>query len=197
MIGRLSGTLIEKLPPQVVLDVNGVGYEVDVPMSTFYQLPHLNEKATLYTHLAVREDAHLLYGFASKAERETFRSLIKVSGIGAKIALAILSGMTADELAIAIASEDIKRLSAVPGIGKKTAERLVLELRGKLSTGGAVATPGGLALATTPDEKSDILNALLALGYNDKEAGAALKTLPADVSVNDGIRLALKSLAKV
>jgi Holliday junction DNA helicase RuvA len=146
MIGRLSGNLIEKLPPQVVVDVNGVGYEVDVPMTTFYQLPALGQKTTLFTHLVVREDAHLLFGFASKEERQTFRQLIKVSGIGAKIALAILSGMTADELAVAIASEDIKRLSAVPGIGKKTAERLVLELRGKLATGSNLAVPGGLRL---------------------------------------------------
>ena len=196
MIGRLSGQLIEKLPPQIVLDVGGVGYEVDVPMSTFYQLPALGEKTTLYTHLVVREDAHLLFGFASKGERETFRQLIKVSGIGAKIALAVLSGLSADELALAVASEDLKRLSSVPGIGKKTAERLVLELRGKLATGGAVTTPGGLAFAATPDDKSDIVNALLALGYNDKEAAAATKSLPSDVTVSDGVRLALKSLMK-
>ncbi|MBI3144417.1 MAG: Holliday junction branch migration protein RuvA, partial [Pseudogulbenkiania sp.] len=150
MIGRLTGQLIEKLPPQIVVDVGGVGYEVDVPMSTFYQLPALGDKTTLYTHLVVREDAHLLFGFASKGERETFRQLIKVSGIGARIALAILSGLSADELALAVASEDLKRLSSVPGIGKKTAERLVLELRGKLATGGAVTTPGGLAFAATP-----------------------------------------------
>lgn len=196
MIGRLSGTLIEKLPPQVVVDVNGVGYEVDVPMTTFYQLPVLGQKTTLFTHLVVREDAHLLFGFASKEERQTFRQLIKVSGIGAKIALAILSGMTADELAVAIASEDIKRLSSVPGIGKKTAERLVLELRGKLATGSNLAVPGGLPFAATPDDKSDIVNALLALGYNDKEAAAATKGLPADVTVSDGVRLALKNLMK-
>lgn len=197
MIGRLSGKLIEKLPPQVVVDVNGVGYEVDVPMTTFYQLTALGQPCTLFTHLAVREDAHLLYGFASKEERQTFRQLIKVTGIGAKIALAILSGMTADELAIAVASEDIKRLSAVPGIGKKTAERLVLELRGKLATGGNLTVPGGLAFAATPDEKSDIVNALLALGYNEKEAAAATKSLPSDVTVSEGVRLALKSLMKV
>ncbi|POZ63288.1 MULTISPECIES: Holliday junction branch migration protein RuvA [Chromobacterium] len=196
MIGRLSGKLIEKLPPQVVVDVGGVGYEVDVPMTTFYQLPALGQPCTLFTHLVVREDAHLLFGFASKDERQTFRQLIKVSGIGAKIALAILSGMTADELAIAVASEDIKRLSSVPGIGKKTAERLVLELRGKLATGGNLTVPGGLPFAATPDEKSDIVNALLALGYNDKEAAAATKSLPADVTVSEGVRLALKNLMK-
>ncbi|WP_434630822.1 Holliday junction branch migration protein RuvA [Chromobacterium sp. CV08] len=196
MIGRLSGKLIEKLPPQVVVDVNGVGYEVDVPMTTFYQLPALGQPCTLFTHLVVREDAHLLFGFASKEERQTFRQLIKVSGIGAKIALALLSGMTADELAVAVASEDIKRLSSVPGIGKKTAERLALELRGKLATGGNLTVPGGLPFAATPDEKSDIVNALLALGYNDKEASVATKGLPADVTVSEGVRLALKSLMK-
>ncbi|KUM03116.1 Holliday junction branch migration protein RuvA [Chromobacterium subtsugae] len=196
MIGRLTGKLIEKLPPQVVVDVGGVGYEVDVPMTTFYQLPALGQNTTLFTHLVVREDAHLLFGFASKEERQTFRQLIKVTGIGAKIALAVLSGMTADELAVAVASEDIKRLSSVPGIGKKTAERLVLELRGKLATGGNLTVPGGLPFAATPDEKSDIVNALLALGYNDKEAAAATKSLPADVTVSEGVRLALKSLMK-
>lgn len=196
MIGRLSGTLIEKLPPQIVLDVGGVGYEVDVPMNTYYQLPALGHAATLYTHLVIREDAHLLFGFASKEERQTFRQLIKVSGIGAKIALAILSGMTADELALAIAGEDVKRLSAVPGIGKKTAERLVLELRGKLMTGSLVATPGGLPLAMMADDRSDIIGALLALGYNEKEAAAAIKGMPADSGVSEGVRYALKNLMK-
>ncbi|MCP9760772.1 Holliday junction branch migration protein RuvA [Aquitalea sp. S1-19] len=196
MIGRLSGTLIEKLPPQIVLDVGGVGYEVDVPMNTYYQLPALGQTATLYTHLVIREDAHLLFGFASKEERQTFRQLIKVSGIGAKIALAILSGMTADELALAIAGEDVKRLSAVPGIGKKTAERLVLELRGKLMTGSLVATPGGLPLAMMADDRSDIIGALLALGYNEKEAAAAIKGMPADSGVSEGVRYALKNLMK-
>lgn len=196
MIGRLTGNLIEKLPPQITVDVNGVGYDVDVTMTTFYQLPPLGQKVTLFTHLVVREDAHLLFGFGSRDERETFRQLIKVTGIGAKIALAILSGMTADELAVAIASEDIKRLSSVPGIGKKTAERLVLELRGKLASGSNLTVPGGLPFAATPDEKSDIVNALLALGYNEKEAAAATKGLPADVTVSDGVRLALKNLMK-
>lgn len=196
MIGRLSGTLIEKLPPQIVVDVGGIGYELDVPMNTFYQLPAVGQPVSLFTHLAIREDAHLLFGFAAREERETFRRLIKVSGIGAKIALAILSGMTCDELALAVAAEDVKRLSSVPGIGKKTAERLVLELRGKLVTGALVATPGGLPLTTTSDEKADIVSALLALGYNEKEANAAVKTLPAEVGVSDGVRLALKNLMK-
>lgn len=199
MIGRISGLLLEKLPPQIVVDVNGVGYEVDVPMSTFYELPHPGDKVTLFTHYVVREDAHLLYGFASRSERETFRQLLKISGIGAKTALAILSGMNADELALAVAGEDVARLSRVPGIGKKTAERLILELRGKLDLHGAAAGSGAApVLPTAPQSaRSDIVNALLALGYNDKEAAAALKGLPEDVSVNDGIRLALKSLAKV
>lgn len=196
MIGRLHGTLVDKQPPHVLIDVGGVGYEVDVTMTTFYQLPACGQATTLFTHLVVREDAHLLYGFASRDERQAFRQLIRITGVGAKIALAILSAMSVDELAIAVAGEDIKRLSAVPGIGKKTAERLVLELRGKLATGGLVVTPGGLPLAASPDEKSDIVNALLALGYNDKEAAAATKGLPADVTVSDGVRLALKNLMK-
>jgi Holliday junction DNA helicase RuvA len=197
MIGRLNGVLLEKLPPQVVIDVNGVGYEVDVPMTTYYQLPANGEKVVLFIHQVVREDAHLLFGFGSREERETFRQLIKISGIGARIALAILSGMSADELANAVATEDIKRLSAVPGIGKKTAERLVLELRGKLAGGHTALVPGGLPFVeAVPDSKSDILNALLALGYSEKEAAAAMKPLPAGIDVSDGIRQALKGLAK-
>lgn len=199
MIGRLNGTLIEKQPPQIVLDVNGVGYEIDVPMSTFYELPALGALATLFIHQAIREDAHLLFGFATRTERDTFRELIKVSGIGPKIGLAILSGMNADELALAIAGEDTARLAKVPGIGKKTAERLVLELRGKLGnlpgSGSPVAGKGLPVLAPSP--RQDILHALLALGYNEREAAAALKLIPDDAGVNDGIKLALKTLAKV
>ena len=198
MIGRLSGTLIEKHPPQIVVDVHGVGYEVDVPMPTFYQLPHPGEAVTLWTHFVVREDAQLLFGFASRAERETFRSLIKVSGIGAKIALAILSALSADELALAIEQENIARLSKVPGIGKKTAERLILELRGKLA-GSAATLPlvaGKPADAAAPSPRDDIVNALLALGYNEREANAALKNVPDDSDVAGGIRAALKTLAK-
>lgn len=196
MIGRLNGRLVEKTPPQVLVDVNGVGYEVDVPMTTYYQLPAVGETVTLFIHMVVREDAQLLFGFASRDERETFRRLIRISGVGARIALAILSGMSADELAEAVASEDIKRLSSVPGIGKKTAERLVLELRGKLATVKALNMPGGLPFAGEPGVRSDIVNALVALGYSDREAAAAFKALPADVGVSDGIRLALKGLAK-
>ena len=193
MIGRLSGRLLEKLPPHLLLDVQGVGYEVDAPMTTFYQLPAVGEAVTLHIHQVVREDALLLYGFASRAERETFRQLLKVSGIGAKIALAILSSLSADELALAVAGENVARLSKVPGIGKKTAERLLLELKGKLKADVRIAAGGSAEAAPSAQ---DILNALLALGYSDKEAQAALKALPRDVGVSDGIKLALKALAK-
>ena len=199
MIGRITGQIVEKLPPQIVVDVGGVGYELDVPMGTFYELPHLGEKITLFTHHVVREDAQLLYGFASRSERESFRQLLKISGIGAKTALAILSGMNADELALAISGEDVARLSRIPGIGKKTAERLILELRGKLDLSAGTPTSsvsGGSVPATPVSARSDIVNALLALGYNDREAAAAVKALPAEIAVNDGIRQALKSLAK-
>ncbi|GAA5784403.1 Holliday junction branch migration protein RuvA [Chitiniphilus shinanonensis] len=197
MIGRLSGTLLEKQPPHVVVDAHGVGYELDVPMSTLYVLPAVGAEVKLFTHLVVREDAQLLYGFATRTERDLFRELIKISGIGAKIALAILSGLSGDELALAIAGEDVARLSKVPGIGKKTAERLVLELKGKL--GGLPVTGGApLAAAATPaGANNDILHALLALGYNEREAAAAIKDLPAGTEVSDGIRQALKRLARV
>jgi Holliday junction DNA helicase RuvA len=191
MIGRLTGMLLEKNPPQVLLDVHGVGYEVDVPMSTFYNLPATGEKVTLLTHFVVREDGQFLYGFSTEAERFAFRQLIKISGIGARMALAVLSGLSVGDLAQAIARQEVGRLIKVPGIGKKTAERLLLELKGKL----AETLPSGLAAA--PDSQHDILNALLALGYNDREASAALKQLPAGCSTSDGIRQALKLLSKV
>jgi Holliday junction DNA helicase RuvA len=191
MIGRLTGMLLEKNPPQVLLDVHGIGYEVDVPMSTFYNLPAIGEKITLLTHFVVREDGQFLYGFNSEAERFAFRQLIKISGVGARMALAVLSGLSVGDLAQAIARQEVGRLIKVPGIGKKTAERLLLELKGKL----AEALPSSLAAA--PDSQHDILNALLALGYNDREASAALKQLPAGCSTSDGIRQALKLLSKV
>ena len=192
MIGRLTGKLVEKNPPQIVLDVNGVGYELDVPMSTFYNLPAAGEKLTLLCHFAVREDGHFLYGFLSEAERFAFRQLLKVSGIGARTALSVLSGLSVGDLAAAVAQQELGRLIKVPGIGKKTAERLLLELKGKL------AESTGISLsAAVDDAKQDILNALLALGYNDKEAAAAMKALPAEVSTSDGIRQALKLLSKV
>ena len=192
MIGRLTGKLVEKNPPQIVLDVNGVGYELDVPMSTFYNLPAAGEKLTLLCHFAVREDGHFLYGFLSEAERFAFRQLLKVSGIGARTALSVLSGLSVGDLAAAVAQQELGRLIKVPGIGKKTAERLLLELKGKL------AESTGISLsAAVDDAKQDILNALLALGYNEKEAAAAMKALPAEVSTSDGIRQALKLLSKV
>ena len=190
MIGRLTGTLAEKSPPLVLMDVGGVGYEVDVPMSTFCSLPHLGERVTLHTHMVVREDAQLLYGFLTLEERETFRQLIRISGVGPRIALAVLSGMSAQELAQAVSQQQPGRLVKVPGIGKKTAERLLLELKGKL--GADLGAPQ----APASDAQADIQQALLALGYSDKEAAAALKGLPPDVGVSEGIKLALKTLAR-
>ena len=190
MIGRLQGTLAEKNPPQVLIDCHGVGYEVDVPMSTFYNLPGLGETVSLLTHFVVREDAQLLYGFATAQEREAFRQLIKISGIGPRMALSLLSGMSVNELSQAITAQEPGRLVKVPGIGKKTAERLLLELKGKLGP------DLGLPAQAANDHQADILQALLALGYSDKEAAAALKALPPDVGVSEGIKLALKALAK-
>lgn len=199
MIGRLTGLLAEKNPPQLLLDVGGVGYELDVPMSTFYNLPPTGQKVSLLIHFAVREDGHFLYGFLTEAERFAFRQLLKVSGIGARTALSILSGLSVGDLAAAIAQQELGRLIKIPGIGKKTAERLLLELRDRLGQalpGVTLPGPGALANAT-PDNRSDIMNALLALGYNDREAVAAMKAVPEDSGVSDGIRLALKQLAKV
>jgi Holliday junction DNA helicase RuvA len=190
MIGRLSGVLLEKNPPQLLVDVQGVGYEVDVPMSTFYNLPGTGERVVLYTHLTIREDAHLLFGFGNAEERAVFRQLIKITGIGARTALSILSGMSISDLAQAVTLQEAGRLVKVPGIGKKTAERLLLELKGKL---GADIGAGAHAV---PDSQADILNALVALGYSDKEALLALKTVPAGASVSDGIKQALKALSK-
>jgi len=190
MIGRLSGVLAEKSPPQLLIDINGVGYEVDVPMSSFYNLPGLGEKVTLLTHFVVREDAQVLFGFLTHEERATFRQLVKISGVGPRTALSILSGLSVSELAQAVSLQETGRLVKVPGIGKKTAERLLLELKGKL--GDALAAPAAVASVA----HADILQALLALGYSDREAAAAMKTLPADAGVSDGIKLALKSLAR-
>ncbi len=193
MIGRLTGTLAAKHPPAVLVDVGGVGYEVDVPMSTFYQLPAVGERVTLLTHLAVREDAHQLYGFATGNERHAFRELIRISGIGARTALAVLSGLSVDELAQAIALQESGRLTKIPGIGKKTAERLLLELKGRLAPAlDAAEAPAG----TPADAATDIVRALIALGYSEKEASAAARGVPPGSGVSDGIRLALKSLAK-
>ena len=190
MIGKLTGALLEKNPPEVLLDCHGVGYEVLVPMSTFYNLPAVGERVSLLTQFIVREDAQLLYGFATAPERQAFRELIKVSGVGPRTALSILSGLSVSELASAVSRQDGARLVKVPGIGKKTAERLLLELKDRL---GADV---GAKSQVVNDAQADILQALLALGYNDKEAAAALKALPADVGVSEGIKLALKALAR-
>ncbi|MCZ2406434.1 MAG: Holliday junction branch migration protein RuvA [Burkholderiales bacterium] len=190
MIGKLSGTLLEKNPPEVLVDCHGVGYEVQVPMSTFYNLPAVGERVVLLTQFIVREDAQLLYGFGTQAERQAFRELIKVSGVGPRTALSILSGLGVADLAQAVSLQEAGRLVKVPGIGKKTAERLLLELKGKLG-----ADMGARTQAVS-DSQADILQALLALGYNDKEAASALKALPPEVGVSEGIKLALKALAK-
>jgi Holliday junction DNA helicase RuvA len=190
MIGRLHGTLVEKSPPGVVLDVHGVGYEVDVPMSTFFNLPAVGQTVTLLTHFVVREDAQVLFGFLSADERSTFRELVKISGVGPRTALSLLSGLSVSELSQAVSRQDSARLVKVPGIGKKTAERLLLELKGKL--GAELGTAGQNAPAD--DAQTDIAQALQALGYNEREAQAALKALPPGVGVSDGIKLALKAL---
>jgi len=190
MIGRLTGLIAEKTPPQVLVDVNGVGYEVDVPMSSFFNLPGVGERVTLLTHFVVREDAQVLFGFLTHEERSTFRQLVKISGVGPRTALSILSGLSVAELAQAVSLQQSGRLVKVPGIGKKTAERLLLELKGKLGPDLALpATAGNTAQA-------DIVQALVALGYSEREAAAALKALPADSGVSDGIKLALKALAR-
>jgi Holliday junction DNA helicase RuvA len=191
MIARLKGVLIEKTPPTVVIDCNGVGYECEVPMSTFYNLPALGELVTLLTHLVVREDAHLLYGFGTDRERVTFRQLLKVNGIGAKSALSILSGLSVEDLVQAVALQETGLLTRVPGIGKKTAERLLLELKDKFSIEGLAATANAPKSAA-----ADILNALVSLGYNEKEALLAVKQLAPEIGVSEGIKLALKSLSK-
>ena len=190
MIGRISGKLVTKQPPQIVVDVHGIGYELDVPMSTLYQLPATGSEVSLLTHLIVREDAHQLYGFFTEAERALFRRLLKISGVGARTALAVLSGMSVADVKQAVTQQDSGRLTRIPGIGKKTAERLLLELKDKLDI-AIVAIPAEAGAAS-----SDVINALLALGYNDKEAQFAVKNLESGVSVTEGIRQALKLLSK-
>src|SRR6185312_11116077 len=192
MIGRLTGTLVEKNPPQLLLDVQGVAYEVDVPMSTFYNLPATGERVALYTHLVVREDAHLLFGFGTEQERRAFRQLLKISGTGARTALSVLSGLSVAELAQAVTIQDTGRLTKIPRIGKKTAERVLLELKDKLG----VEVTSAIGVNRPPPAAADVLNALVALGYSDKEAVHAVKQLPDGVAVADGIRQALKVLAK-
>ncbi len=192
MIGRLSGTILEKHPPLVLVDVQGVAYEVDVPMSTFYQLPATGAKVVLHTHLVVREDAHLLFGFATDGERQAFRQLLKISGIGARTALSLLSGLTVDELHHAVANQDSARLIKIPGIGRKTAERLLLELRDKLEKCVGSRTVGSIGSA-----RGDALNALITLGYSEKEAKVALARVDPALSIPEAIRQALKLLSKV
>ena len=192
MIGRIQGILVSVHPPRLLVDCQGVGYEIDVPMSTLNQLPEINQKITLLTHFQVREDAQQLFGFATETEREAFRQLIKISGVGSRTALAVLSGMSVNELAQAIAMQEAGRLTQVPGIGKKTAERLCLELKGKLAPDLGIT--GGKPQAI--EASSEVLQALLALGYSEKEAHLALKQIPPDTTVSDGIRMGLKYLSK-
>jgi len=191
MIGHIKGFIVSKKPTQVLIDCNGVGYEVDIPMSTFYDLPTVGDQVTLLTHLIVREDAHLLFGFATSEEREVFRQLIKVNGVGAKVALSILSGISLHELIDAIMNQNSNLLVSIPGIGNKTAERLVLELKGKLAN-----IIDDKSRQNTPSETNDIQNALISLGYSTKEAISAVKNLPSDISINDGIKDALKFLSR-
>jgi len=192
MIGRIQGVLLEKNPPQLLIDCAGVGYELEVPMSTFYGLPGTGQRVTLLTHLVVREDAHLLYGFGTESERRAFRQLLRISGVGARTALAVLSGMSVAELAEAVTLQETGRLTRVPGIGRKTAERLLLELKDKL--GAELAAP--LAVNRAAPAAADVLHALIALGYSEKEAVGVVKQLPEGLSVADGIRQALKFLSK-
>lgn len=192
MIGRIQGTLVSVHPPRLLVDCQGVGYEIDVPMSTLYQLPEVNQTITLLTHFQVREEAQQLFGFATETERQAFRALIKISGVGSRTALAVLSGMSVNELVQAIALQEAGRLTQVPGIGKKTAERLCLELKGKLAPDLGVSTGKPHVI----EASSEVLQALLALGYSEKEALLALKQIPADTTVSDGIRMGLKYLSK-
>ena len=192
MIGRISGILLDKTPPLALIDCNGVGYECEVPMSTFYLLPQVGDKVTLLTHFVVREDAQLLFGFGTNQERLMFRQLLKVNGIGAKSALAILSGLSIDELIQAVSLQEAGLLTRVPGIGKKTAERLLLELKDKFTLDSALSIKGSGITSTS----QDVLNALIALGYNERESLNAVKSLDVNLTVNDGIKQALKYLSK-
>lgn len=202
MIGRIYGKIIDKQPPQLLVDVQGVGYEIDAPMSTFYQLPNLGEPVTLHTHLVVREDAQLLYGFASLAERSLFRSLIRVNGVGARMALTILSGMSADEFIACVQDNDAAALVRLPGVGKKTAERLIIELRDKLKDqlveSAPMAGSGASSVATVPSSPvADAVSALIALGYKGAEASRMVRALDtSDLSTEEIIRLSLQAAAR-
>lgn len=196
MIGRITGRLIEKRPPQIIVDCHGVGYELEAPMTTIWSLPEVNEQVSLYTHLAIRDDAHLLYAFSTDSERGLFRSLLKVNGVGTRMALVILSGMTADEFAECVQSGDTARLTALPGVGKKTAERLIVEMRDRVATTGEPA--GSVAPApktAASDPAADAISGLIALGYKPAEASRYVHGLDAnDLSSEEIIRQVLKSL---
>lgn len=200
MIGRLKGTLLEKQPPHIVLDVQGVGYELDAPMSTFYQLPALGEQVILHTHMVVREDAQLLYAFADKRGRELFRELIRLNGVGPKLALALMSGMEVDELVMAVQHQDVSALVRVPGVGKKTAERLLIELRDRFKAWDAVPgvlplTGSGASLSPAAKPSADAVSALISLGYKPQEASKAVAAVDEDgLSSEELIRRALKGM---
>lgn len=196
MIGRLRGTLVQKQPPGLLVDVGGVGYELEAPLSTFYELPAAGEPVTLYTHLVVRDDAHLLFGFARESERRLFRTLLKVSGVGARMALAILSGMSADDFARCIENDDVSALTRLPGIGRKTAARLIVEMRDRLDES---ALPGGVDATATggTDPVSDASSALIALGYRPAEAARMIRGIDtAGLGTEDIIRRALQAAVK-
>ena len=199
MIGRLTGVLLEKQPPQILLDVNGVGYEVEAPMSTFFKLPALGEKTTLHTHLVVREDAQLLYAFADKRDRLLFRELIRLNGVGPKLALALMSGLEVDELIAAVQVQDASVLTRVPGVGKKTADRLLGELKGKFTDWEAVpdgvVLPGAGAAPSAASATADAVSALIALGYKPQEASRAVSAIKEEgLSSEELIRRALKGM---
>ncbi len=200
MIGRIQGLLIAKQPPQLLVDVHGIGYEIEAPMSTFYQLPELNQPVTLYTHLLVREDAHLLFGFANEQERRLFRSLIRINGVGAKLALAILSGMSAAEFARSVHDNDTRSLVQLPGVGKKTAERLIMEMRDRLGDWDSEvlatsAAPAGTGSVAGPDDADrEAVSALISLGYKPQEASRMVQSVDSEgLNSEDIIRAALKA----
>ncbi|OUT76031.1 MAG: Holliday junction branch migration protein RuvA [Betaproteobacteria bacterium TMED22] len=190
MISRIIGILVEKTPPTLVVEVGGLAYEIEAPMSTIYDLPEVGEQVTLHTHLLVREDAHLLYGFGKPGEKTAFRQLLKVNGIGAKIALAILSALSLDELRGLVASEDAARLTKVPGIGRKTAERLILELRDKLAQ-----TDGSAVIAPKPSLIEDAVSALISLGYSERDARASVSKVEDGLTLSEMIRQTLQLIS--
>ena len=196
MIAWLKGELLEKQPPSILLNVNGVGYELEAPMSTFYELPEVGQTTTLYVHMVVREDAQLLFAFSSKQQRELFRSLIKVNGVGPKVALAILSTLTTQELLSCMVNEDVTQLCKVPGIGKKTAQRLVVEMKDRLEKEFAdVEFDRASQQGGATNDRNDAIAALVSLGYKNTDAAKVVKALPNDLSSEELIRQALRSLS--